>query len=141
MGIKKEEEDEQFPILPRPSSHSDLIFHSLPFSTPPNMAVPPIRLLRPSAMTIDAEIPCVLEIGIPTTLPHRLDPSLPAPPYHPGTITAEEFRDSYAMPLLRRLVAQIVSHLFGPEHATAALEAPPGPPLRPATCVSWPHGT
>jgi hypothetical protein len=28
------------------------------------------------------------------------------------------------MPLLRQLVAQIVSHLFGPEHATAALEAP-----------------
>ena len=36
----------------------------------------------------------------------------------------KEFPDSYAMPLLRRLVAQIVAHLFGPEHATAALEAP-----------------
>ena len=88
------------------------------------MAVPPIRLLRPSAMTLHAEIPCVLEIGIPIALPHRLDPLLPAPPYHPGTITAKEFRESYAMPLLRRVVAQIASHLFGSEHAKAALEVP-----------------
>ncbi|KAK4123004.1 hypothetical protein N657DRAFT_681165 [Parathielavia appendiculata] len=39
---------------------------------------------------------------------------------------AEESRDLHAMPLLRQLVAQIVSHLFSPEHATVALEARTG---------------
>ncbi len=104
------------------------------------MALPPIRLLRHSAMMMDPEEPCVLEIAIPIALPHRLDPSLPAPPYHPDTMTAEEFRDSHAMPLLRRLVAQIVFHLFGPEHATAALEAPTqatSPPCGLRLLASW----
>ncbi|KAK4040388.1 hypothetical protein C8A01DRAFT_35622 [Parachaetomium inaequale] len=48
------------------------------------MALPLTRLLRPSAMKIDADTPCVLEMHIPIDLPHRLDPSLPAPPYHPA---------------------------------------------------------
>lgn len=30
------------------------------------------------------------------------------------------------MPLLRRLMGQIVGHMFGPEHAVAAVEAPEG---------------
>ncbi len=44
------------------------------------------------------------------------------------------------MPLLRRLVAQIVSHLFGPEHATAALEPPTratSPPCDPRLLATW----
>jgi hypothetical protein len=57
------------------------------------------------------------------TLPHQLDPSLPAPPYHAGTITAEDFRDDHAMPLLRGLIVQIASQILGPEYAAAALEA------------------
>lgn len=88
------------------------------------MAVPPVKLLLPSALKIDADTPCVLQMHIPIALPHRLDPSVPAPPYHPGTVTAECFRDLHAMPLLRRLIAQIVSQMFGPEYAAAALTAP-----------------
>ncbi|KAK4098983.1 hypothetical protein N658DRAFT_498805 [Parathielavia hyrcaniae] len=88
------------------------------------MNVPPIRLLRPSGMTIDANEPCVLEIAIPVGLPHRLDPSMPALPYHPDTIRAELFRDWHAIPLLRRLMPQIVSNFFGPEHTRSALKTP-----------------
>ncbi|KAK3307615.1 uncharacterized protein B0T15DRAFT_484683 [Chaetomium strumarium] len=70
------------------------------------MAAHTVKLLRPSALQLDANTPCVLEIHMPMTLPHRLDPSLPAPPYHAGTITAEDFRDDHAMPLLRGLMAR-----------------------------------
>ncbi|KAK4238534.1 hypothetical protein C8A03DRAFT_33411 [Achaetomium macrosporum] len=93
------------------------------------MAAPSIKLIRPSALQIDASAPCVLEINIPITLSHRLDPSLPAPPYHAGTITAEDFRDHHAMPLLRGLIAQIASHILGPEYAPAALEAEATPKI------------
>lgn len=108
------------------------------------MAVPPIRLLRPSALKIDADSPCVLEMRIPIALPYRLDPSLPAPPYHPGTITAEQFRALHAMPLLRGLMAQIVSHMFGPEYAAATLEAPTqatSPPCDLRLLATWDAST
>ncbi|AEO56425.1 hypothetical protein MYCTH_2301343 [Thermothelomyces thermophilus ATCC 42464] len=87
------------------------------------MAAHTVKLLRPSALQLDANTPCVLEIHMPMTLPHRLDPSLPAPPYHAGTITAEDFRDDHAMPLLRGLMAQIAAHMLGPEYAAATLAA------------------
>ncbi|KAK4246602.1 hypothetical protein C7999DRAFT_33034 [Corynascus novoguineensis] len=88
------------------------------------MALPPVRLLRPSALKIDADTPCVLEMYVPVAIPHSLDPSLPAPPYHPGNVTGDDLLDPHAMPVLRRLMADIVSHMFGPDHAAAALEAP-----------------
>ncbi|KAL2177300.1 uncharacterized protein P884DRAFT_259510 [Thermothelomyces heterothallicus CBS 202.75] len=87
------------------------------------MAAHTVKFLRPSALQLDANTPCVLEIHMPMTLPHRLDPSLPAPPYHAGTITAEDFRDDHAMPLLRGLMAQIAAHMLGPEYAAATLAA------------------
>jgi hypothetical protein len=87
------------------------------------MALPPIRLVRPSALQIDADTPCVLEMYIPITLPHQLDPSVPAPPYHPGILRGEDVLNLYAMPVLRRLMSEIVSRLFGPEHAADALRA------------------
>ncbi|KAK3293806.1 uncharacterized protein B0H64DRAFT_398735 [Chaetomium fimeti] len=87
------------------------------------MALLPVQLVRPSALQIDADTPCVLAMHIPITLPHQLDPSVPAPPYHLGIIGAEAGLSSHAIPVLRRLMAEIVSRLFGPEHATDALKA------------------
>lgn len=87
------------------------------------MALLPIQLVRPSALQIDADTPCVLEMHIPITLPHQLDPSLPAPPYHLGIVGAEAGLSSHAIPVLRRLMAGIVYRLFGPEHAADALNA------------------
>lgn len=55
--------------------------------------LPPIRLARPDGFRIDADTPCVLEMQLPIPLPHRLDPSLPAPPYHNDTIDPYVFRD------------------------------------------------
>ena len=100
------------------------------------MAPPPVRLLRPSWLKIDADAPCVLEMHIPMALPHRLDPSVPAPPYHPGMVTADDLVRLHVTPVLRRVMAAIVSCLFGPQHASAALAAPtwtasaPGAPRR-----------
>jgi hypothetical protein len=61
---------------------------------------------------------------VPVTVPHLVDPSLPAPPYHPGNVTGEDLLELHAMPVLRRLMAEIVSQMFGPEHGAAALKAP-----------------
>ncbi|KAL2259233.1 hypothetical protein VTK26DRAFT_7169 [Humicola hyalothermophila] len=85
------------------------------------MAAPPVKLLRPSGLQIDADTPCILEVNIPITLPHQLDPSLPAPPYHnrDGGLPAEDFRDFNAMPLARALLAQVVSRMFGSEYTGA----------------------
>jgi hypothetical protein len=88
------------------------------------MALPPVRLLRPSALKIDIDAPCVLEMHVPVKVPHRLDPSLPAPPYHLDSVTSDELLYVHAMPVLRRLMAGVVSQMFGPEHAVTALEAP-----------------
>lgn len=87
------------------------------------MALPPVQLLRPGALKIDADTPCVMEMHVPVAVPHRLDPSLPAPPYQPGNMTDEDLID-HAMPVLRRLIAEIVCHMFGSEHAAAVLEVP-----------------
>jgi hypothetical protein len=38
-------------------------------------------------------------------------------------MTGEDLLNLHAMPVLRRLMAEIVSHMFGPEHAAAALKA------------------
>jgi hypothetical protein len=88
------------------------------------MALPPVRLLRPSALKIDADAPCVLEMHVPVTVPHRLDPSLPAPPYRLDSVTSDELLYLHAMPVLRRLMAGIASQMLGPEHAVTSLEAP-----------------
>jgi hypothetical protein len=91
------------------------------------MVCPPVRLLRPSALQIDATTSCVLEINIPIPLPHGLDPSLPAPPYilddrndngngngaDDGATIPEAFRDTHVQPLVRRLTPLIAAHLFG----------------------------
>lgn len=91
------------------------------------MACPPVLLLRSSALQIDATTPCVLEINIPISLPHRLDLSLPAPPYilddrndndngkgaDDGATIPEAFRDTHVQLLVRRLIPQIAAHLFG----------------------------
>ena len=87
------------------------------------MALLPIQLVRPSALQIDADTPCVLEMHIPITLPHQLDTSVPAPPYHLGIIGGEAVLSPYAIPILRRLMAEIVSRLFGPEYTADALKA------------------
>lgn len=104
------------------------------------MALPPVQLVRPSALQIDADTPCVLEMHIPIALPHQLDPSVPAPPYHLGTVGSEAVLSSQARPVLRRLMAEIVSRLFGPEHAADALEAsdqaPPTPGARHLRLIS-----
>ncbi|KAK3301709.1 uncharacterized protein B0T15DRAFT_577978 [Chaetomium strumarium] len=92
------------------------------------MALPPVKLLRPNALQIDANTPCVLEVNIPITLPHRLDPPLPAPPYHNrdgGGLPAEDFRDFNAMPLARALLAQVVSRMFGSEYTGAIVDFRP----------------
>ncbi len=87
------------------------------------MDLPHVRLLRPPALKIDASTPCVLELNIPIRLPHKLDPSITVPPYHPGTTTADDLLDFQALPVLRRLMAAAVMDLFGAEHAAATLEA------------------
>jgi hypothetical protein len=88
------------------------------------MALPPVKLLRPNALQIDADTLCVLEVNIPITLPHQLDPSLPAPPYHnrDGGLPAEDFRDFNAMPLARALLAQVVSRMSGSEYTGAIVD-------------------
>ena len=91
-------------------------------AAPPNMAFPPIRLVRISALKIEATTPCVLEMHVPITLPHRLDPSLPAPPYNPDTVTGDDLLERHAFPVLRRLMAAFVSHMFGPEDGAAVLK-------------------
>jgi hypothetical protein len=97
------------------------------------MACPPVLLVRPIALQIDATTPCVLEINIPIPLPYRLDPLLPAPPYilderndndndngndngngaDAGATIPDAFRDTHVQPLVRRLIPQIAAHLFG----------------------------
>ncbi|KAK3291669.1 uncharacterized protein B0H64DRAFT_446311 [Chaetomium fimeti] len=77
------------------------------------MALQPVRLLRPSALKIDADTPCVLEMHVPFAVPSSLDPSLPAPPYHPGNVTGDDLLDLHAMPVLRRPMAEI--HPGGPK--------------------------
>ncbi|KAL2192858.1 hypothetical protein P885DRAFT_16412, partial [Corynascus similis CBS 632.67] len=96
------------------------------------MAVPLLRIIRPIALQIDADEPCVLEVHFPITLPHRLDPSIPAPPYHnrDGGLPAEIVRDFYGTPLARALAATIVSHLFGPGYPGAIL------PITRAVCAN-----
>ncbi len=95
-----------------------------------------VRLIRPSALQMGVDTPCVLEVNIPITLPHRLDPSLPAPPYYNqnDALPAEDFRDFHAMPLARALMAQIASLMFGPEYPGTILEA--DTPRAPATSES-----
>ena len=104
------------------------------------LTLPPVRLVRPSALQIDADTPCVLEMHIPITLPHQLDPSVPALPYHLGIVGSEAVLSLHALPVLRRLIAEIVSRLFGPEHAADALkasdQAPPTPGARHLRLVS-----
>ncbi len=101
------------------------------------MAYPPVKLIRPSAFELDLAEPCLLEIHIPIPLPHRLDPSLPAPPYilnhnddlpnPPGnrtTVSPEDYQTIHALPLLRYLISQIQSKLFSqPTSASAAAVA------------------
>lgn len=82
-----------------------------------------VNLTRPSALQLDANTPCVLEIHMPMALAHRIDPSLPPPPYRVGTITAEVFRDGHSMPLLRGLMAQIAAQILGPKYTAATLAA------------------
>ncbi len=128
MGIKTPGEDEQFLlrcILSEQATTQPFSFDmtsSVPLiTTPLSMALPPVQLLCPSALKIDADTPCVLEMHVPVAVPHSLDPSLPAPPYH--NVNGEDFLDLHALPVLRRLMAGIVSQMFGSEHADAALEA------------------
>ncbi len=128
MGIKEAGEDEQLPLRRILSEQAttqafsfDITRSALLVTTPPSMALPPVQLLCPSALKIDADTPCVLEMHVPVAVPHSLDPSLPAPPYH--NVNGEDLLDLYALPVLRRLMAGIVSHMFGSEHAAAALEA------------------
>ena len=91
-------------------------------STPPPQA---IRLLRPDALQLGFNESCILEVHFPITLPHRLNPSLPAPPYHnhDGGLPIDSFRDDHAMPLLRTLMAQIVAAMFGPDYRGTILNA------------------
>ncbi len=91
-------------------------------TTPPRR---PITLLRPDALQLNAEEPCVLEVHFPIPLPHQLDPSLPAPPYHnhDSGLSVESFCNDHAMPLLRSLMAQIVAGMFGPGYPGTILEA------------------
>ncbi|KAK4153460.1 hypothetical protein C8A00DRAFT_15315 [Chaetomidium leptoderma] len=90
------------------------------------MAQPPVKLIKPDALHLDAAEPCLLEFHIPIPLPHRLDPSLPAPPYilnhddHPNPTTynnrpvtsPEDLQTIHARPLIRHLISQTLSHLF-----------------------------
>jgi hypothetical protein len=95
--------------------------------------IPPITLLRPSALLIPSTGPPILEINLPIPLPRHLDPSLPPPPYHNrrGGLPAEFFRDDHAFPLTRALLSKIISHLFGPAYPGALLEvADPGTTIR-----------
>ena len=97
------------------------------------MEVARVKFILPSVLQINVNMPCVLEVGLPITLPHCLDPSLPAPPYNNqnGALPVEDLRDFYALPLARGLMAQIVSHMFGPEYPGTILEA--DTPRAPAT--------
>src|SRR4051794_39659499 len=73
-----------------------------------------VKLVRPSALQLSAHEPCVLEIHIPVTLPDRLNSSLPAPPYHAGTIQPYEFCNRHAITVFRPLMAQILTYMLGP---------------------------
>lgn len=85
------------------------------------MVLPPVKLLRRNGIQIDADTPCILEVNIPITLPHQLEPSLPASPYHnrAGGLLAEDFRNINAMPVARALLGEIVSGMFGPGYTGA----------------------
>ena len=72
-----------------------------------------VKLVRPSALQLSAHEPCVLEIHIPVTIPHRLNPSLPAPPYHAGTVEPYGFRNHHGITVFRPLMAQILAHMLG----------------------------
>ncbi|KAK4247429.1 hypothetical protein C7999DRAFT_14521 [Corynascus novoguineensis] len=100
------------------------------------MAYLPVKLIRPSALQLDPAEPCLLEIHISIPLPHRLGSSLPAPPYilnhdddlpnPPGnrtTVSPEDLQTIHALPLIRHLISQIQSHLFGQPTAAAATTA------------------
>ena len=80
------------------------------------MASPSVSVgfVRPGALQLGADEPCVLEIHIPITLTHHLNPSLPAPPYHAGTIQPYEFRNGHAITVFQLLIAQIITHMLGP---------------------------
>lgn len=96
----------------------------MPTGTQPPPAIPAIRLLRPDALELGADEPCILEISFPVVLPHSLDPSLPKPPYHNhGGLSIDSFRDDHAMSLLRSLMAQVVAGMFGPDYPGAILDA------------------
>ncbi|KAK4244091.1 hypothetical protein C7999DRAFT_35544 [Corynascus novoguineensis] len=99
---------------------------------PLTTAVAPVRLILPIALQIDADEPCVLEVHFPITLPHRLGPSVPAPPYHnrDGGLPAEIVRGFYGTPLAQELAAEIVSYLFGPGYRGAIL------PITRAVCTN-----
>jgi hypothetical protein len=86
------------------------------------MALPSVKLIRPSALQVGADERFVLEIHIPITFPHHLDSSLPAPPYHAGTVSTWDFRNYHALPLFRGLIAQIMSHIVGSQHADVVSE-------------------
>lgn len=75
-----------------------------------------VKLQRPDALQVNADEPCLLKIHVPITLPHRLDPSMPAPPYHEGTVSAHNFRHHHALPVFKELMAHTLSHLVGGEH-------------------------
>ncbi|KAK3293861.1 uncharacterized protein B0H64DRAFT_374723 [Chaetomium fimeti] len=89
---------------------------------PPSIS---IKLLRPSALQLSADEPCILEMHIPIALPHRLDPSLPAPPYHTGTILPHDFRDRHAISVFRPLMAQVLAHMLGSASASSDPDADP----------------
>ncbi|KAL2142946.1 hypothetical protein VTI28DRAFT_525 [Corynascus sepedonium] len=82
---------------------------------PLTTAVPPLRIIRPIALQIDADKPCVLE-DRPTTNGRRL--------------ACRDVRDFYGTPLARALAAKIVSHLFGPGYPGAIL------PITRAVCAN-----
>lgn len=88
------------------------------------MALPPIRLVHTNALKTEATTPCVLEMHVPITLPHRLGPSLRAPPYNPDSVTRDDLLEGHTFPVLRRLMAALVSHMLGPEDGAAVLKVP-----------------
>lgn len=104
------------------------------------MAQPPVKFTRTEALQLDAAEPYVLKFHIPIPLPHRLDPSLPAPPYpqtrRPPQLNNLQYNNSLVTSLedLQPINAQpssaTSSHRPSPSCSTPL--PPPSPFLLPA---------
>ncbi|KAK4119610.1 hypothetical protein N657DRAFT_684253 [Parathielavia appendiculata] len=64
------------------------------------------------------------------TLPHRLNPSLPAPPQQVSTVPPYDSRDHHALPVFRHLMTQVLPQLLGSSSSNSDKHAAAVPDLQ-----------